>query len=76
MSELNAELPLGFWVHVNETSLNGGANFTTLMKHLVSSGLCPTFTELKTVTSGTHELFLPDSGAVQSTRGTLMKCMA
>lgn len=52
-SELNEpEPPGGFWAHVSETSLNRGANLTTLMKHLASSGLCPTFRTLKTVALG------------------------
>lgn len=52
VAELNAEPPGGLWAHVGEPAPDGGANFTTLMKHLPSSGLCPTFTALKTVTSG------------------------
>ena len=52
VAELKAEPPGGLWVHVSEPAMNGGANFTTLMKHLASSGLCPTFTPLKTVTPG------------------------
>lgn len=42
---------------VSEPALNGGANFTTLMKHLASLGLCPTFTALQTDTPGTMYYF-------------------
>ena len=76
VAELKAEPPGGLWVHVSEPAMNGGANFTTLMKHLASSGLCPTFTALKDSHTRSCVLFLPDSGAVQSTRVTLMKCIS
>lgn len=57
MAELNAEPPGGLWVHVSEPSLNEGANFPAIMKHLASSGLCPTFTASKTVASGPVDYF-------------------
>lgn len=57
VAELNAEPPGGLCALISEPALNRGANFTTLMKHFASSGLCPTFTTLKTVTSGPMYFF-------------------
>lgn len=57
MLELNGQSPGGFWVHVNEQSLIGGANFTTLMKRFASSGPSPSFTALRAVISGSITIF-------------------